>query len=522
MVATETDLERYADPQAFAREVNLPLLGVARIAPVPSGAGLTALLSASAGDALSTVVDGLAETRQSLTLRTLLLAGFPHDPECFAVGLALGREWSRRGLRVAIVDLDFWNPTVWRPGSHPNEGFIDVLEYGCSIGRVAWEIVADHLWLIGPGSHPPDEERIVEHPDWPRATRVLAMHADVTLFVAPLLDRRGFTGKLSKRVDGALLVASVERTARADLRDAFLELWGSDAPMIGCVGIESVPALRTATHRAGSTAVAPSEPSIAAPPPSIAAPPRPVTPMAATPVARAARAAPVLDSPHSPAGVVTPNASEPVLSPEERALEQELEREVRRGVVKRPPIPGIGKAAIWVAVAGMIAVGIGIFRLVQTPGLGPESGAVIQSQPAGEEAIRPPANQTPQTPPIQSGLGNDNPGGLSAAAPPSSGASRVSPPKGSPSVATRSEGDASLPFCVHVASFKSVEKVREIVRSLAMKGLDAWYEPATDMPGWYRVFVGRFANEAEAKAYAGYLLDNHFVDRASSFPTPAR
>jgi len=204
------------------------------------------------------------------------------------------------------------------------------------------------------------------------------------------------------------------------------------------------------------------------------------------------------------------------VSPEERALEQELEREVRRGVVKRPPIPGIGKAAIWVGVAGMIAVGIGIFRLLQMPGLGPESGAVIQSQPAGEEAIRPAAEQTEQTPPIQSGLAND-PAGHSSAAPPS-----AAPPKGSPSAATRSEGDASLPYSVHVASFRSVEKVRDIVKSLAMKGLDAWYEPARDMPGWYRVFVSRFATESEAKAYASYLLDSHFVDRASSFSFPAR
>ena len=39
-----------------------------------SGAGLTTLLAASSGDAVTSVVDGLAETRQSLTLRTLLLA----------------------------------------------------------------------------------------------------------------------------------------------------------------------------------------------------------------------------------------------------------------------------------------------------------------------------------------------------------------------------------------------------------------------------------------------------------------
>jgi len=524
-VATETDLERYADPQAFAREVNLPLLGVARVAPVPSGAGLTTLLAASSGDAVTSVVDGLAETRQSLTLRTLLLAGFPHDPECFAIGLALGREWSRRGLRVAVVDLDFWNPTVWRPGSHPNEGFVDVLEYGCSIGRVAWEIVADQLWLIGPGSHPPDEERVVEHPDWPRAARVLAMRADVTLFVAPLLDRRGFTGKLSKRVDGALLLASVERTARADLRDAFLELWGSDAPMIGCVGIESVPVAAApqrgvasasapvARPAASAPAATPSAPASSAATPRAVAPPPPVassSPVASPPLASPA-AAP--SSPTSRAAAPAPGSSD-AAGPEERALERELEREVRRGFVKRAPIPGVGRAAIWVGVAAMIAVGIGIFRLIQIPGLGPESGAVIQSQPAGEETIHP-----APPPPLEAGLATNS------VTPPVTDAPS-SPPAKAPATAspapTRSEADASLPWSVHVASFRSAAKVQDIVRTLAMKGLDAWYEPAADRPGWRRVFVGRFATEAEAKAYATYLLENHFVDRASSFSVPAR
>ena len=550
-MATDTDLERYADPQAFAREVNLPLLGVARLEPVPSGATLSTLLAASAGDALKPVVDGLAETRQSLTLRTLLLAGFPHDPECFAVGLALGREWSRRGLRVAIVDLDFWNPTVWRPGAHPNEGFVDVLEYGCSIGRVSWEIVAERLWLIGPGSHPPDEDRIVEHPDWPRATRVLAMQADVTLFVAPLLDRRGFTGKLSKRVDGALLVASVDRTARADLRDAFLELWGSDAPMIGCVGIESVPvssgkAAEPRAKRLADPPVAEAAPVAARPTPTqripeqriaderahAATPPAPTAP-AIVPFAEAVAASTLSSVP----AAATLDRSEPALSPEERALEHELEHEVRRGVVKRTtPLPSVGKAALWVGVAGTIAVGIAIFRLVQTPSLGPESGAVIQSQPAGEETIR------SEAPPIQSGLGTSLGGGLPATGSPSDAPSSTPPvttpsttaqssvpppvstppPSKQPPAATRSEGDASLPYSVHVASFKSKAKVQEIVRTLAMKGLDAWYEPAQDRPGWLRVFVGRFATDSEAKAYASYLLKNRFVDRASSFQPTVR
>ncbi|HKW50764.1 MAG TPA: hypothetical protein VJQ53_03435, partial [Candidatus Eisenbacteria bacterium] len=255
----EADVERYSDPQAFAREVNLPLLGISRVEAVPTGAGVSAMLAILAPPALSAVVDGLAETRQTLTLRSLLLAGFPDDPECFATGLALAREWSRRGLKVAVVDLDFWNPTVVRPRPHPNEGFVDMLEYGCSFRRVSWEIVADGLWLVGPGSHPPDEGRIADHPDWDRASRGLAAHVAVTLFVAPLLDRRGFVGKLSKRMDGVLLAASVARVGRAELRDAFLELWGSDAPIIGCVGIEPSmqPAQTIAPVRRAGDAAAP-------------------------------------------------------------------------------------------------------------------------------------------------------------------------------------------------------------------------------------------------------------------------
>jgi len=219
-----------------------------------------------------------------------------------------------------------------------------------------------------------------------------------------------------------------------------------------------------------------------------------------------------------------------VVSAEERAIEAELEREVRRGVVKRPPIRGVGRSALWIGVAAAIAVGVGIVRLVQTPSLGPETGAVIQNRQAGEDPVR------DATPPIHAGLAND-PAALPATEtppappprtepPPSSVASSattsaVVPPK-SPPTRTRSEGDASLPYSVHVASFRSATKVQEIVRALAMKGLDAWYEPAKDMPGWRRVFVGRFATEAEAKAYATYLLENHFVDRASSFSVPAR
>ncbi|HEU4941070.1 MAG TPA: hypothetical protein VFT97_05585, partial [Candidatus Eisenbacteria bacterium] len=123
----EAEVERYSDPQSFAREVNLPLLGTARIEPVPVGPPMARLLAVQAPPELEAVLEGLTETRRSLTLRSLLLAGFPEDRECFAIGLALACAWSRRGLKIAVVDLDFWNPTVVRPRPNPNEGLVDVL-----------------------------------------------------------------------------------------------------------------------------------------------------------------------------------------------------------------------------------------------------------------------------------------------------------------------------------------------------------------------------------------------------------
>ncbi len=267
MTVVATDLERYSDPNAFAREVNLPLLGTVAIAPISPGANLGALLAASSAHGLEPVVEGLAQTRQSLTLRSLLLAGFPHDPECFALGLALGRAWSRRGLKVAVVDVDAWHPTILRAVGEPTEGLVDVLEYGCSFQRVAWELVAGSVWVVGPGTHPADESRLADHPEWDRAGRVFTASADVTLYVAPLLHRQGLTGRLSKRMDGVLLTTSVDRVSRIELRDAFLELWGSDAPIIGCVGIDPGGASPPPPR---AEAAAPRNAEAAAPVPAIA------------------------------------------------------------------------------------------------------------------------------------------------------------------------------------------------------------------------------------------------------------
>jgi cell division septation protein DedD len=512
-VAVETYPERYADPLGFAREVNLPLLGTARVRSVPAGAGLAQLLDASSSsESLGPVVDSLTETRRSLTLRSLLLAGFPHDPECFAVGLSLAREWSRRGIRVAVVDLDFWNPTVSRPPSHPNEGWVDVLEYGCSFGRVAWEIVADRLWVIGPGSYPPEESRISEHTDWPRASRVMGACVDVVLYIAPLLDRRGFTGKLSKRMDAAILATSVNRAGRTDLRDAFLELWGSDAPMIGCVGIEAVSAPQRAEPAKAAAAS-----GTAAPAGVAAAPARPGSPQAA-PHAPAPATAPPAEAPPRPAAkqrVPMPPPAPPMkIDMDDWADEPEVAAALERDALEDSAGPDRGRRS------GRVWLVIGSFLLIAALGsaaavffarrAAPPRGSV-QAQPSGEEPIAsaPRAASSPldeaMAPPEE------------LAAPPAAAGS--SPPLVDMGKAA---DDPNFPFRVHVASFRTKSKVQEIVQALRDRNLDAWFEPPVPGGDWYRVFVGRFATEADARAYADWLIQNGLVERAQSYPQTER
>jgi len=62
----------------------------------------------------------------------------------------------------------------------------------------------------------------------------------------------------------------------------------------------------------------------------------------------------------------------------------------------------------------------------------------------------------------------------------------------------------------------------EIADQLSAQGLEAWYEPAPDMPGWYRVFVGRVATYEEAAAEAQILLERGLVSRAQAFPERQR
>lgn len=505
---TEPDRERYADPRAFAREVNLPLLGEVEMPPLPPGAGLPELLKSSVPPDVARIVTSLTQTRRSLTLRSLLLAGYAHDPELFALGLAIAREWGRQGLSVALTDLNFWSPAAVRPAQDPPEGLVDMLEFGCSFRRVAWEVVAERLWLVTPGSYLPDAERIVEHPDWDRVLRVLAGSVDVTIFVAPLLERSGFLGRLSKRMDGVIVGGSVERVPRTRLRDSFLELWGSDAPIIGCVGIR--PAASPAAE--GRFAAPPPAPE-ALPPAPTAPPPPGVAPPAASEAATPPMALPstpaASEPPAPPSSPETlqrafPAADEPDAGAKEpdESLVEALTREALEGTLLPPPRRR-SRLKPWLVAASLLVVaGGGGTTLVLLHPFGPRGAAFQDAPPSGTDPVLP------------AGLGTPSGTGLPALPNDSTAAA--------PGALPGDAGAEAFPYHVHVASFRSEATVQRIAGGLRAQGLDAWYEPAADMPGWYRVFVGRFATYEEAGAEAESLLNRGLVEQAQAFPDRPR
>ncbi len=550
--------------------MNLPLIGSVHVAPLPACAPAATILGADSPDELKPVVDLLTQTRKSLTLRSLFMTGFPHDPEFFAVGVALARQWSRQGLKIAVVDLDYRNPTIVRPYS--SEGYVDALEYGCSFQRIAWELVADGLWLVGPGSHPPDEQRFAEHPDWARVMRIFSTRVDVAIYMAPFLDRKGFTGSLSKRMDGVLLASCVRRSSRAALRDAFLELWGSDAPMIGCIGTDVLfdpvprgelilPAEAAAPPALGISAARTPAPGMAA-----LGTPAPGTP-AAAPVVPGATGwtfpSPEIQAPRSPSSPARAAAIDRAPSPSRaplpsraasrdssdtasQALVSRLSDEVRKGHVARAA-PSRGRGLLLTAIALALAGAAALVTYEAAHRGSSHASAPAETLPAGTERVLPADVGTTGAAALPiTGLGA---AGSSDAASSDAGASTLghepapqqasgdapqatepepqsaSPDPAAPApppVTKTPETRGGLTYEVHVASFKKDGEARDLVKRLHGRGLDAWYAKATDQRNWYRVFIGHYATHEEAARRATSLLHRGLVEHAIAFPDHAR
>jgi cell division septation protein DedD len=198
-----------------------------------------------------------------------------------------------------------------------------------------------------------------------------------------------------------------------------------------------------------------------------------------------------------------------------------LEHEAYAGeVLTAAPRPR-RRSGRWLAAFAVLVVGGGAALAALRPWEGARTPAAFENvPPAGTEPVLP----AQLGPAGDAGLPDVAPGGTAGetAAPPAEVPVAGPPVEEAPAAPSPASDASAAPYRVHVASFRSEETVQRIADELRAKGLDAHYEPAPDAPGWYRVFVGRFATHEEAAAEAARLLARKLVDRAHAFPDPPR
>ncbi len=175
------------------------------------------------------------------------------------------------------------------------------------------------------------------------------------------------------------------------------------------------------------------------------------------------------------------------------------------------PDRGKRRGRLWLVIGSFVLIAVlgSAAAVLLARRAAPPSGSVQARQPSGEEPIAPAPRATSS--PLDEAM-----------APPEE---LVAPPAGaSPPLVDmgKSADDPNFPFRVHVASFRTKSKVQEIVQGLRDRNLDAWFEPPAPGGDWYRVFVGRFATEADARAYADWLIQDGLVERAQSYPQTER
>jgi septal ring-binding cell division protein DamX len=206
----------------------------------------------------------------------------------------------------------------------------------------------------------------------------------------------------------------------------------------------------------------------------------------------------------------------------EPAVVAALERDVIGGIVE--PEPKKSRAWIWVVIVSLV-LGAVVAALLVTRNA-PPRGSVQAQQPAGEEPITPATGASDDEAAVSAAPGSPSPNSPApVTASPGTASPGTVPPAASNPGATSRPGIASddaLPFRVHVASFRTESKVDEVVQVLRRRNLDAWFEPPPKGGTWYRIYVGHFATEKEARDYAAWLLKNGFVESAQTYPQTER
>jgi len=150
--------------------------------------------------------------------------------------LQIAHYLTRLDRSVLIVDCDFLEPGLGGMVNNIEEyGFLDLLLYGSSLKSVAKPSGIDNLGIIGPGSFPVTKTVPFARKEFKRINDFLLKNSDAVIYCSTLNTDEGEVNPLSEFVDGIILSCRIEETEEGQLQKSISAL-----ESIGVTTIETV------------------------------------------------------------------------------------------------------------------------------------------------------------------------------------------------------------------------------------------------------------------------------------------
>lgn len=158
--------------------------------------------------------------------------------------------FAQAGHRVAVLDGDLRQPRIHELFGLPNDvGFTSVVLGEASLSEALQDVPAvPGLSLLASGPVPPLPAELLSSPSTGEVIDALENDFDLVIVDSPPVVPTTDACVLTLRVDGVLLVATVDRTSRHELRRAAEILSQVEAPLLGTVLNRADPEAAYAEH----------------------------------------------------------------------------------------------------------------------------------------------------------------------------------------------------------------------------------------------------------------------------------
>lgn len=491
----------YSSGLELAEDLGATLLGV-----VPPGPQQISEITA-AGPVHESIASLLISPQRAAALEIVMIGGVPGDTERAPFTWSLAQALGSAGRRVLVVDAD-----LGISGSLARaHGFAELVRSGAALDGLLRRTDHPHIDLLPPGSTPLSAVERCEADELAGAFRALRSAAEIVLIGAPILSRSGKASRFVTFADAILLVVRLDLDTRDMVRRAYLQLWGVEAPLLGLVSVEegrrpqmqpafpAAPVSREAKEPEpeaageGERSESLEERALGA----YDSPARRVSEESAEPV----RVEPSAEPPP-----VEPIPVPPLPEPPARARRRGLRRDGIRGSGAWIA----GGVAVLVAATGLLLVPT-LMRGPETP---PPASPVREKTPTTGSPTTP-ASTLPATPPAEKRAGDETapsaPAAVERSRPGASddrSAERPTEPaatepieRASPPLPAETATAGEARYTLQVAAFTTEEEAAAERARLAPTGYEISVARA-DLAAkgtWYRVFLGRFASEEDAR-----------------------